>query len=45
MLDYVLQFKGEAKKIINKNVKFNLYTSARNELGFDPYVVLNILPQ
>ena len=28
MLDYVLQFKGEVKRIINKIVKYNLYLIA-----------------
>ena len=45
MLDYVLQFKGEAKRINNKIVKYNLYLIAHKGSGFDSYVVLNNLPQ
>ena len=45
MLDYVLQFKGEAKRINNKIVKYNLYLIAHEGSGFDSYVVLNNLPQ
>ena len=45
MLDHVLSFKGEAKKIKNKIVEYNLYLIAHNGSGFDSYVVLNNLPQ
>ena len=45
MLDYVLQFKGEAKRINNKVVKYNLFLIAHKGSGFDSYVVLNNLPQ
>ena len=45
MLDYVLQYKGEPKKINNKIVKYNLYLIAHKGSGFDSYVVLNNLPQ
>ena len=45
MLDYVLQFKGEPKRINNKIVKYNLYLIAHKGSGFDSYVVLNNLPQ
>ena len=45
MLDCVLQFKGEAKRIINKIGKFNSYLLAHKESSFDSYVVLNDLPQ
>ena len=45
MLVYVLQFKGEAKRINNKIVKYNLYLIAHKGSGFDSYVVLNNLPQ
>ena len=45
MLDYVLQFKGEPKRIDNKNVKYNLYFLAHKGSGFDIYVVINNLPQ
>ena len=44
MLDYILQFKGEPKKINNKIVKYNLYLIAHKGSGFDSYVVLNNLP-
>ena len=45
MLDYVLQFKGEAKRFNDKLVKYNLYLIAQKGSGFDSYVVLNNLPQ
>ena len=45
MLDHVLSFKGEPKKIKNKIVEYNLYLIAHNGSGFDSYVVLNNLPQ
>ena len=45
MLDYVLQYKGEPKRIINKIVIYNLYLIAHKGSGFDSYVVLNNLPQ
>ena len=45
MLDYVLQFKREPKRINNKIVKYNLYLLAHKGSGFDSYVVLNNLPR
>ena len=45
MLDYVLSYKGEPKKVKNKIVENNLYLIAHNGSGFDSYVVLNNLPQ
>ena len=45
MLDYVLQYKGEPKRINNKIVKYNLYLIAHKGSGFDSYVVLNNLLQ
>ena len=45
MLDYVLQYKGEPKRINNKIVKYSLYLIAHKGSGFDSYVVLNSLPQ
>ena len=45
MLDYVLQFNGEPKRINNKFVKYILYLTAHKGSGFDSYVVLNKLPQ
>ena len=45
MLDYILQFKGEPKRINNKIVKYNLFLIAHKGSGFDSYVVLNNLPQ
>ena len=45
MSDYVLHFKGERKKIKNKDSKFNLYLIALKGSGFDNYVVLANLPQ
>ena len=45
MLDHVLSFKGEAKKVKNNIVEYNLYLIAHNGSGFDSYVVLNNIPQ
>ena len=45
MLDHVLSFKGEPKKVENKIVEYNLSLIAHNGSGFDSYVVLNNLPQ
>ena len=45
MLDYVLQFKGEAEKVNIEIVKYNLYLIAPIGSGFDSYVVLKKLPQ
>ena len=44
MIDYVLQFKGEAKRNNSKIVKYNLYLLAHKGSGFDSYVVSNNLP-
>ena len=45
MLDNVLQFKGEPKRINNKIVKFKLYLIAHKGSGFDSYIILYISPQ
>ena len=45
MLDHVLSFKGEAKRVNNKIVENNLYLIAHNGSGFDSYIVLKNLPQ
>ena len=45
MLDHVLSFKGEAKKVKNKIVENNLHLIAHNGSGFDSYLVLNNLLQ
>ena len=45
MLDHVLSFKGEPKKVKNKIVECDLYLIAHNGSGFDSYVVLNNLPK
>ena len=45
MLDYVLQFKEELKKVTNKFVDYILYVLAHKGSGFDSYVVLNNLHQ
>ena len=45
MSDYVLQFKGEPKRINNKVVKYNLHSTAHKGSGFDSFIVLNNLPQ
>ena len=44
ILDYVLQFRVQAKKVNNKNVKNNLYLLAHNGFGFDSFIVINIIP-
>ena len=44
MLDHILQFKGEAKKVNHKVVKYSLNILAHNIYRFDSYVVLNKLP-
>ena len=45
LLDYVLQFKGKAKKVNDKTVKYSFYLLAHKGSRFDSYVVLNKLPQ
>ena len=45
MLDHVLAFKEEPKKVKNKIVENDLYMITHNGSGFDSYVVLNSLPQ
>ena len=45
MLDHVSSFKGEAIKVKNKIVEYNIYLIAHNGSGFDSYVVINNLPQ
>ena len=45
MLDHVLSFKGEPKKIKMKTVDYNLFLFAHKVSGFDSYVVINKLPQ
>ena len=45
MLDYVLQFKGESKRVNNNIFEYNSYLLAHKGSGFDSYVVLNNLPQ
>ena len=45
MLDFVLDFKGETKKIKNKTTKCNLYLMAHNGSGFDSYVKSSNLSQ
>ena len=41
MLDHVLQFKGEPKRVNNKFGEDIFYILAHNGSGFDSYVVLN----
>ena len=45
MLDYVLQFEGEPKRVNFEIVNYNLYLLAHKGSGFDSYVVLKDLPQ
>ena len=45
MLDCVLQFKGEAKRVNIKIIKYYSYILAHNGSDFDNYVVLNNLTQ
>ena len=44
MLDHVLSFKGEPKKVNNRIVEYNLYLIVHNGYGSDSYVVLKNLP-
>ena len=45
MLDHVLSFKRENKKVNNKDIEHNLYLMAHNGSGFDSYVVFKNFPQ
>ena len=45
MLDYVLQFKGESKRIIKKSVENIFYLLVQKGSGFDSFVVLEKLPK
>ena len=45
MFDHVFLLKDEAKKVINKNVEYNLYLLAHKGSGFDSFVVSKNLPQ
>ena len=45
MLDHILFFKGEVKKVKNEIVEYNIYLIAHNVSGFDSFVLLNNLPQ
>ena len=45
MLDHVLSFKGEAKKVNNKIVEYSQYLLPHNGCGFVSYALLNSLPQ
>ena len=45
MLDHVLIIEGEAKRVKNKIVNYNIYISAHNGSGFDNYAVLKKLLQ
>ena len=44
MLDFIFQYKGEGKKVINKIVEYIRYLIAHNGSSFDIYLVLNNLP-
>ena len=45
MLDHVLSFKGQVKKVKKKIIEHNSYLIPHNGSGFDSYVVLNNSPQ
>ena len=45
MLDLVIQFKGEAKKVIDKTVRYLLYLIAHNGSGSDSFIIFNSFPQ
>ena len=45
MLDHVLEFKGEVKRVNIEIVNYNLTLIAHNGSGFDSYVVLKSLSQ
>ena len=44
MLDHVSSFKGETKRVNNKNVDHNLDLIAHKRSGLGSYFVLNNLP-
>ena len=43
-LDFLLKFKGDERKVKNKNVEYNLQMHAHNGSGFDTWINLNNLP-
>ena len=45
MLDHVLSFEGEPKKVKNEIIEYNLYLIAHNGNYFESFVLLNNLPQ
>ena len=45
MLEPTSEFKGENKRGLTKNVKFNLHLLAHKRSGFDSAVVLSNIPQ
>ena len=45
MLDHVLSFKGEVKKVNKKIFEYIFKLIAHKRSGFDSYIVLNNLPQ
>ena len=45
MLDYIITFKGEPKKVDNKIVEYELHMLGHNGSSFDTYIILNNLPK
>ena len=43
-LDFLLELKGEERKVNNKFVEYNLQLHAHNGSGFDSWIILNNLP-
>ena len=43
-LDFCLKLKGDARKVNNKIVEYNLQMHAHNGSGFDTWIILNNLP-
>ena len=40
-LDYLLIFKGDERKVKNKNVLHNLQLNVQNGSGFDTWIIIN----
>ena len=45
MLDDIITYKGEPKKVNNKIVEYELHMLAHNGSSFDTYIILNNLPK
>ena len=43
-LDFLLEFKGEERRVDNKTVEYNLQLDAHNGSGFGTWIILDNLP-